>query len=181
MSLGVCQSDVVSARAALRKREAQRCQILAQCTPVDGPPAYLVPPRNSTRWQPRGNLVIPIAPAGVDQLVFEDTMDLGYDGIITSVTNIWASAGFAEASGDITWRIKRDRNFLPYYDTILVTLGSLAVPFVVGLQGIPVYSGQRIQYYVNFAAGSENRLQVGGQTVCAITGFKWARDTRAPL
>jgi hypothetical protein len=179
MSLGVCQPDILAARAALRKREAERCRILAQCEEPSEPPAYLIPPRNNTRWQPRGSLVIPVAPAGVDQLVFSERMDLGYDGIITGLTNFWAGTGFIEASGDITWRIKKDRVFIPYFDTITVTLGSLAVPFVVGLEGIPVYSGQLIQYFANFQAGSEGRLTIGGKTVCAITGFKWPRDVKA--
>jgi hypothetical protein len=181
MGLGICRSDIIEARAKLRKREAERCQILAMIPAPHDPPAYLVPPRNATRWQPRGDLTIPIAPAGVDQLVFSERMDLGYDGIITSPSNIWAGTGFIEASGDITWRIKKDRVFIPYYDTITVSLGSLAVPFLVGLEGIPVLSGQLIQYFVNFQAGSEGRLNVGGKTVCAFTGYKWARDTRAAI
>jgi hypothetical protein len=176
MSLGVCRSDELEAQNTLRVMGQQFCQIMATRPKPKGLPPYIQPPRNSTRWFPKGNLVIPVAPAGVDQLVFSDRIPLGYDGVLMTVTNSWNGSGFVEASGDITWRIKKDRIFIPYYDTITSTLGSLSVPVDVVGQGIALFSGQLLQYYANFQAGSEARLNVGGKTVCALQGFIWPRE-----
>ncbi len=66
--------------------------------------------------------------------------------------------------------------FIPYYDAITTTLGSLAVMPPVEGQGIPLFSGQLVQYFVNFQAGSEARLTVGGKTLCSFQGFIWPRD-----
>lgn len=174
--LGVCAPEVIDAVKALNKYQGEFCQIMTTRPRPVGLPAYIQPPRNSTRWQPRGSLVIPVLPAGADQLVFDERVPLGYDGVLIAVTNFWGGTGFVEASGDITWRVKIDRRFVPFFDSIVTTMGSLSVPFDVQGQGIPIFSGQLVQYYANFLAGSEGRLNVGGQTVCAVTGYIWPRE-----
>lgn len=178
MSLGVCHSDEVQAQEALYKSSGQFCQIMNERPRITGLPAYIQPPRNSTRWVPglNSSLVIPVAPTGVDLLVFSERVPLGYDGILTALTNVWTGTGFVEASADITWRVKQDRRFIPYFDEILTTLGSLAIPFVIAGQGIPLLSGQLLQYFANFQPGSEGRLNVGGKTVCALSGYIWPRE-----
>jgi len=177
--LGACSSDLLEAEASIRKYTREYCEILRSRPQPSGLPPYIQPPKNAVRWQPRNSLVIPVAPAAVDQLVFEERVPLGYDGILVALTNVWNGTGFIEASGDITWRTKLDRRFIPFFDTITTTLGSLAVPFDVVGQGIPLLSGQLFQYYANFAAGSENRLNVGGMTICAATGYIWPRERLA--
>lgn len=175
-SLGVCRADEIEAQNTLNALGREFCQIMAARPVPKGLPAYIQPPRNATRWSPRGNLVIPVAPAGVDQLVFAERIPLGYDGVLMFVSNTWNGTGFVEAGGDITWRIKKDRVFIPYYDTITTTLGSLAVPSAVEGQGIPLLSGQLLQYFANFQAGSEGRLNVGGKTICGFQGYIWPRE-----
>ncbi len=175
-SLGVCRADEIDARNTLDNQARFYCQIMASRSKPTGLPPYIQPPRNSTRWRPSGALAIPVAPAGVDQLVFSERIPIGYDGILIAVTNVWNGTGFIEASGDITWRIKKDRVFIPFFDEIDTTLGTQAVPFDVVGQGIPLFSGQLIQYYANFAAGSEGRLDGTGKTICALTGYTWPRD-----
>jgi len=178
-NLGSCSSDILQAEAEIRQYTAEYCRIINGRPQPVGLPPYIQPPKNAVRWQPGkdATLTIPVAPAGVDQLVFSDRMPLGYDGLIVLLSNVWNGTGFVEGSGDITWRVKLDRRFIPDYDTILVSLSNLSVTAgeIVG-QGIPVYSGQLVQYFVNFAAGSENRLNPGGKTLCAISGYKWPRE-----
>lgn len=171
-----CQADINEARITLVNMGAAFCDIMAHRPRPHGLPAYVQPPRNSTRWTPTGSLVIPVAPAGADQLVFSERVPIGYDGILIAVTNLWNGTGFVEASGDITWRIKQDRRFIPYFDSIETTRGGLAVPFDVVGQGIALFSGQLLQYFANFQAGSDSRLNAGGQTICALTGYIWPRE-----
>ncbi len=177
--LGSCASDVLAGEVSIRRYIPEYCAIINGRPRPTGLPPYIQPPKNAVRWQPGkdASLAIPVAPAGVDQLVFSDRMPLGYDGLIVILSNLWNGTGFVEGSGDITWRVKIDRRFIPDYDTILVTLSNLSVTAaeIVG-QGIPVYSGQLVQYFANFAAGSENRLNHTGLTLCAISGYKWPRE-----
>lgn len=171
-----CRSDIIEGLNSLRNQQAQFCKIVTNRPRPIGLPAYIQPPRNSTRWTPFGSLVIPIAPAGVDQLVFSERVPLGYDGLLVAITNTWNGTGFVDASNDITWRIKKDRRFIPYFEEITTTRGSLSVPFDVVGQGIALLSGQLLQYFANFQAGSESRLNVGGKTICALTGYIWPRE-----
>lgn len=177
-NLGSCSGDLLAAEAAIRNYTREYCRIINGRPQETGLPAYIQPPKNAVRWQPRGSLTIPVLPAGADQLVFSDRVPLGYDGLLVSLSNIWAGTGFVEGSGDLTWRVKIDRRFIPFFDAILTTLGTLSVPFDIVGQGIPLLSGQLVQYFGNFAAGSENRLNVGGKTLCACTGYIWPRERK---
>ena len=177
-NLGYCRSDVLVAEKAIKLFTKEYCSIMGAQKKPNELPAYIQPPKNSVRWQPRGSLVIPVIPAGVDQLVFSQTIPLGYDGILIALTNGWNGTGFIEASGDITWRLKIDQRFIPFFDTITTTLGTLTVPYDVVGQGIALLSGQTVNYYANFSAASIARLNAGGQTICACTGYIWPREVR---
>lgn len=181
-NLGSCSGDLLEADARIRTYTEHYCAIVNGRPRPSGLPPYIQPPKNSVRWQPGKDtaLTIPLAGdplLGTDQLVFSDRMSAGYDGLIILLSNVWNGTGFVEFSGDITWRVKIDRRFIPFYDTILGTLSNLSVTAgeVVG-QGIQVFSGQLVQYYVNFAVGSTDRLNSGGKTQCAISGYKWPRE-----
>ena len=183
-ALGACSSDLLEAEANIRQFSRDYCDIMSKRAKPSGLPPYIQPPKNSVRWQPGKDrpLTIPVGPeTGTDLLVFAERVPLGYDGILVALTNVWTGTGFVEASGDITWRVQIDRRWIPYYDTILTTLGTLAVPFDVVGQGIPLVSGQLVQYFANFAVGSDARLNAGGMTVCAVTGYIWPRERMAGL
>jgi len=181
-NLGACSGDLIEAEQAIRKYTTSYCNILANRWQPSGLPPYIQPPKNAVRWQPRQALTLPAGPeTGLDIPVIQERIPLGYDGILISLTNLWLGTGFVEASGDITWRVKLDRRFIPFYDTIVTTLGSLAVPFDVVGQGIPLYSGQLFQYFVNFAVGSDGRLSGGSKTLCAGTGYIWPRERPSGL
>lgn len=85
-NLGACSSDLIAAEDSIRKYTREYCSIINGRPRAIGLPAYIQPPRNSTRWQPRGSLEIPVGPivTAVDQLVFEERVPLGYDGILIS-------------------------------------------------------------------------------------------------
>jgi hypothetical protein len=178
-TLGACNSDLLQAEQNIRSYTKEFCSIMKTRPRPHGLPPYIQPPRNAVRWQPGKDkpLTIPVGPeTGTDILVWSERVPLGYDGLLIALTNVWNGTGFVEASGDITWRVKIDRRFIPYYDTILVTLGTLAVPYDVVGQGIPLLSNQLVQYFANFAVGSDARLNMGGATICAATGYIWPRE-----
>ncbi len=178
-SLGACNTDLLEAEQNIRQFTKDYCSIMSQRPRPKGLPPYIQPPKNSVRWQPGKDkpLIIPVGPeTGLDILVFQERVPLGYDGILIALTNVWNGTGFVEGSGDITWRAKIDRRFIPFYDTILTTLGTLAVPYDVVGQGIPLLSNQLVQYFANFAVGSDAILNAGGKTICAVTGYIWPRE-----
>lgn len=175
--LGSCSTDVLDAERYIRKYTAEYCSILGSRYRPAGLPPYIQPPKNAVRWEPgKDSPLTFVAPAtGLDLLVFENRMDLGYDGLIVSLPNVWNGTGFLEGSGVITWRWKLDRRFIPYYDDVL-TSQSLNVPLDVVGQGIPVLSGQLLQCFVNFAVGAEAIINNGGMTICMARGYKWPRE-----
>ena len=176
-TLGYCPSDLLQAEASIKSYTKQYCDIINSRPRPTGLPPYIQPPKNSVRRQPSGQFTLPVGPeTGLDNLVFSFKMPYGYDGIITQLSNVWNGTGFIEGSGDIIWRVKIDRRFIPDFDSIRTTLGSLAVPFDVVGQGIPLLSGQNVQYFVAFAVGSDARLNLNGQTLCAWTGYIWPRE-----
>jgi hypothetical protein len=177
-SLGACNTDLLQAEANIRQYSRDYCDIMSKRVRPTGLPPYIQPPKNAVRWQPGKDkpFTIPVGPeTGLDLLMWSERVPLGYDGIIIALTNVWNGTGFVEASGDITWRAKIDRRFIPYYDTILTTLGTLAVPFEIVGQGIPLLSNQLVQYFVNFAVGSDARLPAGSTTIAAVSGYIWPR------
>jgi hypothetical protein len=174
-NLGVCQPDLIQAAQWLKHSQREFCRIVANRPKSCGPPPYIQPPKNATRWQPRGQLALVGNQDGADHLVFSEVLPLGYDGILVSLTNTWNKGGFVEGSGDIVWRVKQDRRYIPFFDTIKTTLGTLTVPFDIVGQGIPLYSGQNLQYFVNFANPGSGALDPLGSTLCALTGYIWPR------
>jgi hypothetical protein len=178
-TLGYCNADLLQAERDIRQYTKDYCSIINSRPKEKGLPPYIQPPKNSVRRQDGlGNpFPMPIPPeSGSDNLVFSWEVPYGYDGIIMQLTNVWNGTGFIEGFGDITWRVKIDRRFIPTFDTILTTLGSLITPFDIMGQGIPLLSGQLVQYYVNFAVGSEARLNLGGMTICSTSGYIWPRE-----
>jgi hypothetical protein len=179
-NLGACSNDLLEAEANIRQFTKEYCSIMSQRPRPKGLPPYIQPPKNSVRWQPGKDkpLTIPVGPeTGLDILVWQERVPLGYDGILIQLSNVWNGTGFVEGSGDITWRVKIDRRFIPYYDTILETMSNLAViPSVVVGEGIPLLSNQLVQYFVNFAVGSDANLNAGGKTICSVTGYIWPRE-----
>ena len=177
--LGACSSDLLEAEASIRQFTKEYCSIMSQRPRRRGLPASIEPPPNSIRWQPGKDrpLVLPVGPeTATDILVFQERVPLGYDGYIDTLTNVWNGTGFVEGSGSITWRVKIDQRYIPYYEAITVTLGTLSVPYAVIGQAIPLLSNQLVQYFANFAVGSDAVLNMGGATICAATGYIWPRQ-----
>jgi hypothetical protein len=175
--LGACSSDLLEAEASIRKYSKEYCQIIDSRPIPVGLPPYIQPPKNAVRWRPDGLLIIPAGPeTATDIVVFQERVPLGYDGLLVAMTNVWNGTGFIEGSGDISWRVKIDRRFIPFFDSIIMTQGEISIPVDIVGQGIPLLSNQLVQYFVNFGLGSETRLNATGTTYCAVTGYIWPRE-----
>lgn len=137
-----------------------------QSTTYDKPP-YLIMPPQGRQYQEIDSIPLPAA-NGVDTLVAEFFVPTGYDGVITSVTNFYTGAGFAEGSGDLSWRIRVGLRWARNFGNIQTTLGSLASPCPLFRGGLRLVAEQRVQYWVNHAIGSG---LAGGRIVCAFFGW----------
>jgi hypothetical protein len=174
-NLGACDTDLIQASQWLKHSQREFCRIVANRPKSNRLTPFLQPPETSKRWQPRKALASVGLIDGADHLVFSERIPLGYDGLLISMTNVWNSFGFVEESGDIVWRVQQDRRYIPFFDNIRTSLGSLTVPFDVVGQGIPLLSGQLLQYFVNFANPGSGPLDPAGKTICALTGYIWPR------
>ena len=67
-------------------------------------PPYLVMPPQGRQFQETASIPLP-ANNGLDTLVVAWTVPTGYDGVLTSVINMWTGTGFVEGSNDLIWRI----------------------------------------------------------------------------
>ncbi len=175
------QAHVQDAEQSIRQYTTEYSQIIRARPKAEGLPPHIQAPKNAIRWQPKDSLAIPAVPAGVDQAVLAERVPLGYDGVLIALTNIWNGTGFVEASGDITWRYKIDNRFVAFFEAVTTSLGSLTIPFDISGQGIPLLSGQLVQVFASFAAGSDARLNNDGKTVVAVTGNIWPRERLAGL
>lgn len=110
-----------------------------------------------------------------DTAILTFKVPIGYDAIITHVTNTFANGtGFIEGTGGIVWRVRVGNVFARNLGNILFSFGSLSEPFVIPGVGIPAISGQTITYYVNIPVTSPVS-GASAQIVCAIFGWAWPR------
>jgi hypothetical protein len=130
-------------------------------------PPWLKMPAEGRQYQEIGSIVTPAAD-GNDYVVHQFKVPTGYDGVITSVTNFYTGAGFAEGSGNIVWRVTIGRAWLRNFGNIETTLGSLTSPCPLFRGGVRVYSDQVVSYYVNIPVLSPI---AGGRIVCAFFGW----------
>jgi hypothetical protein len=133
---------------------------------------WVVQPRNAVRFDKINSITLPGIPEeGTDVIVLQWRVPLGYDGVIKGFVNQFAGTGFAEASGDLTWRVQANRRWLKDYGNIITTLGSLQYNQEAYGDGVRIFSDQLITYYVNVAAGADGRLQNDGKVICALQGW----------
>ncbi len=130
-------------------------------------PPYLVMPPEGRQYQEINSIALP-ANNGTDTVVTTFKVPTGYDGVITSIVNMYTGAGFVEGSGNLTWRIMVGRRWGRNLGSIQTTLGSLTSPCPLFRGGIRVCSQQVCTYYVNHAVAS---ALAGGRIVCAFFGW----------
>lgn len=129
---------------------------------------------NSVPFRKVAAIPTPLAASG-DVQVLEFQVPTGYDGLISGLFHLYTGPGFMTGSGDIEWRIKVNKTYAVHLGQILVTLGSQRGAYSID-GGIPVQSGQRIQYIVNAPNLSGGLLPLNSQIVCGLEGLFYARQ-----
>ena len=93
-----------------------------------GTPPWVSMPENGQRFQKVGSLVLP-ADTGLDTLLLQFRIPLGYDGTILAVTNLFDGLGFIPGNGDLEWRVRINWSYLKDQSKILVNRGRLRNPW----------------------------------------------------
>lgn len=121
---------------------------------------------------------------GVDTVVLQMRVPLGYDGVISDVVcNYLGGAGFDEGSGEITWRLAADYlpasavdatggRYLRDCGKIITSLGSLTQPSPVPRGGLRVYSWDYVTFFCNV---DPTATIAGGNIICSVGGWLWPR------
>lgn len=119
---------------------------------------------------------------GVDTVVLQERVPLGYNGVISDVVFNFGGQGFVEGSGDITWRLAADYlptgavltggRYLRDMGNIQTQLGSLTQPSPVPRGGLLVYSWDWITVYINVSAAATIS---NGNMITSISGWYWPR------
>jgi hypothetical protein len=119
---------------------------------------------------------------GLDVIVLQERVPLGYDGVIKEVICEFTGNGFLDGSGDITWRLAADflidgagvtqGRFLRDSGNVQVSLGSFQLPSPIPRGGLRVHSWDLVTFY---AAVSPAAAIANGRIVCSISGWVWPR------
>lgn len=137
-------------------------------TPYEDPP-YLVQPPQGRQFSEINSIALPAAD-GLDYLVASFRVPTGYEGVITSVVNLYTGAGFVEGSGDLTWRVRLGRRWARNFGQVLTTMGSLTSPCPLFRGGWRTSTNQVVEYYVNHSVLSG---LAGGRIVCGFFGWHY--------
>lgn len=153
--------------------------LIGLCCPAsqsgDNPPWVIMPP-GGRRFQTINNINVATATENVEIPVASFQVPTGYDGVLVSHFNICQTQmQLSEASGDVTWRIKINRRYVPDYGNITTTLGSLQGPATLYRGGVRLYSQQTVTYTVTLATGAIAALGTG-RIICGLFGW-WYPQT----
>jgi hypothetical protein len=134
-----------------------------------GSPPWQVQPANGRRIQQTAAITLPAE--GTETTVLTYRVPVGWDGVVFSVVNLFTGAGFNEASGDITWRVRVNQWWLKGLNEITTTMGSLEFPYQLEGGGYRLLSGQDVTYTATLGAGASGRLAPTGRILCALSGW----------
>lgn len=119
---------------------------------------------------------------GLDTVVLQMRVPLGYDGVIHDVVFNFGGSGFAEGSGDITWRLAADYlpvgglatggRYLRDMGNVTTSLGSLTQPSPVPRGGLRIYSQDLVTIYCAIAPAA---TVANGNIIVSIAGWTYPR------
>lgn len=120
---------------------------------------------------------------GIDVVVLQMRVPLGYDGVISDVVCGFSGSGFIEGSGDVVWRLAADYlpigggnftggRYLRDMGNILTSLGSLTQPSPVPRGGLRIYSNDLVTFFCNVSAVA---TIANGSILTSLGGWFWPR------
>lgn len=131
-----------------------------------------IPEQAVTFIQQKAILTPATAAGNVDILSFR--VPKGYDGLLTGLYTAYSGSGFAQGSGDIVWRIKRNQYYLKDLSNLQFAIGSTIFPVPL-TEGQLLFSDQTVSAQVN-VPNLSGMIQVGNSFVSVgCFGFFWPR------
>lgn len=153
------------------------CRVPELGAPVYNYPPWQVMPSNGQEYrelngkplsafQSGGNFT------GVDTLIHEFRVQVGYDGVFNQFVCDFTGDGFEELSGNIIWRVQVDNRFVKNLGNIKMSLGSFDAPMLVPGYGFRLISGQTVSLWANVPNGSPI---TNGQIRAGVFGWTYPR------
>lgn len=110
---------------------------------------------------------------GVDTILGQWQVPLGYDGVLNQFACGYTGGGFVDFSGDIIWRVRVDNRYARNLGQVLNAYASnFQNAFVIPGYGIRLVSGQTITLIANIPAGSP---VIGGNVFAGVFGWNYPR------
>lgn len=119
---------------------------------------------------------------GLDVVILQMRVPMGYNGVISDVVFGFTGSGFDEGSGEITWRLAAEYlpvggvatggRYLRDMGNVTTSLGSLTQPSPVPRGGLRVWSYDLVTIYCSIAATATVN---SGNILASIGGWVWPR------
>jgi hypothetical protein len=150
-------------------------------------PPWISMPPDGRRFRPIGSQPLSAFQVpgpgfnGLDTIVLQERVPLGYDGVITEIIFEFTGTGFVDGSGDISWRLASDYlvdpagtggRFLRDHGNVQVSIGSFQFPSPIPRGGLRVYSWDLVSVY---AAVAPAAAIANGNIIAGISGWYWPR------
>jgi hypothetical protein len=136
-------------------------------------PPWVKMPMQGKRFSKIVSIPLP-ANNGLETLVGSFLVPMGMDGVGVSVIFNYTGQGFAEGSGDLTFRLKLNQHYVKDYGNIQTSIGSLVTPYNVNSGQILLKSDQLVSFWVNASVASAGNLN-GGRVIAALFGWYYPR------
>lgn len=137
-------------------------------------PPWVRMPQQGKRYSKIASIALP-PNDGLDHLVGSRLVPVGFDSCIVSIiTQAAGTIGFAEGSGDLTWRFQINERYAKDYGNIQVQIGSTTTPYNINSGQILAQSGNLIQMFVNRSVLSGGTI-AGGRIIMGMFGWDWPR------
>lgn len=137
-------------------------------------PPYLTMPETGRPFHFQEAIACPAA--GTDDFpVVSFFVPLGWKASIKAVANAFIGTGFDEGSGDLIWRIDIDQAYMPGFERITTSLGTindsrdLRAPLIA--QG-----GQLVRYTVSVSATAPFGTGSASRILCCFDGYFYPED-----
>jgi hypothetical protein len=112
---------------------------------------------------PKGAIALPTV--GGEATIVEFTVPVGYNGVITELTNVYLGGGFDPTAASIVWRVLANNRAIRNFENIVTQTGSLETP--APIPNLRVYAGQVIKMIVYHA----NNALLNGAVAGGFTGY----------
>jgi hypothetical protein len=136
-------------------------------------PPWVKMPMQGRRFSPIKSIPLPAA-NGLETLVGSFLVPTGYDGVGISVVFNYTGQGFAEGSGDLTWRLQLNQHYVKDYANVQTQIGSLTTPYYQNSGGILLQANQLVQFWINRSIASGGNLN-GGRIIASLWGWYYPR------